>query len=333
MLTIRPLLAALLACVSTAALADRPSVIGVIPGTDGAWDYASVDTATNTLFVAHGDTIAGVDLTQPLVSKTFAPAHRAHAVLPIPGRHEILVTDGDSSTARLIDVKTGRTRATIAMGLKPDAAIWDAKRMQAVVMNAKSGTVVTIDAASAKITSTITLKPGLEFAAFDGEGLLYINNEDDNDISIVDLGRARLVAKVALPGCKGPTGMAWAPKAKRIVSSCDGVATLFDPVARKVTGSIPIGEGPDAVISDATRNRLFIPSGKTGTMAVLSDTVKGVELIRTIQTAIGARTGAVDPRTGHVYLPVADFASNPDGGRPTPLPGTFRILIIDPVRH
>lgn len=328
-MTIRPFFAVLLACVSTAALADGP-LIGSIPGPDGAWDYASVDTATNTLFVAHGDTIATVDLANPIAAKTIASAHRAHAVLPIPGRGEILVTDGDSATARLIDSKTGATRATIAMGLKPDAAIWDAKRMRAVVMNAKSGTVVAIDPVSGKIVKTILLSPGLEFAVIDPRGLLYVNNEDDSDISIVDLDGAKLLAKVALPGCKGPTGMAWAPKAKRIVSSCDGAATLFDPVSRKVTGTIAIGEGPDAVIPDPARARLYIPSGDTGTLAILSDTVAGVTLIKTIPTAKGARTGAVDPKTGKVYLPVADFTPNATGGHPSPVPGTFRILVIDP---
>lgn len=324
--------AAILACTVSAALAQGPADLRSIPGTDGGWDYASVDTATNRFFVAHGDSVASIDLANPVVVTLFAPARHAHSVLPIPGRDEILVTDGDTATARLIDAKTGAVRAAVAVGQKPDAAIWDAYSKRAIVMNAKSGTVMAIDPATAKVTATVTLAPGLEYAVVGPRGLLYVNNEDNNDITIVDLATSQVIAKVALPGCKGPTGMAWAPNAKRIVSSCDGAATLFDPTTRKVTGTIAIGGGPDAVIPDPLRSRLYIPSGDDGTLAVLEDSPAGVKLVKTIPTVKGARTGAVDPRDGRVYLPVSDFAPNPAGGRPKQVPGTFRILVIDPSR-
>lgn len=37
-----------------------------------------------------------------------------------------------------------------------------------------------------------------------------------------------------------------------------------------------------------------------------------------------ARTGAVDPKTGRVYLPTREAWS-----RPTPKPGTFVVLVLD----
>ncbi|RZF61138.1 hypothetical protein EWE75_19230 [Sphingomonas populi] len=327
-MTSHPLAAALLACAALpAAAAD---VTAVIPGPDGGWDYAQVDPETNRLFIAHGNSIGVVDLAHPTRVTSFAPAHHAHAVLPIPHLKQLLVTNGDTATADLIDTVTGTVRATIPAGQKPDAAIWDAALKRAIVMNARSGTIMAIDPITAKVTATITLRPGLEYAAIDPRGLLYVNNEDDDDVTIVDLAKAKILARVPLPGCKGPTGMAYAPRAKRIVSSCDGVATLLDPATRKVTGLITIGAGPDAVIGDPARGRLYIPSGDTGTLAVLEDRPSGVTLLKTIRTAKGARTGACDPATGKVYLPVADLTPNPNGGKPAPVPGTFRILVVDP---
>ena len=81
-MNMRLIVTGLLACLPAAAIADTPAAI---PGPDGGWDYAKVDTETNTLFIAHGDTVGAVDLANPTAVKAFAPAHHAHAVLPIPG--------------------------------------------------------------------------------------------------------------------------------------------------------------------------------------------------------------------------------------------------------
>jgi len=43
-----------------------------------------------------------------------------------------------------------------------------------------------------------------------------------------------------------------------------------------------------------------------------------------------AVTGAVDPKTGRVYLPTAEYILPvPAGQRPTTKPGTFQVLVLD----
>jgi hypothetical protein len=49
----------------------------------------------------------------------------------------------------------------------------------------------------------------------------------------------------------------------------------------------------------------------------------------TVPTQIGARTGTVDPRTGRVWLPTAQYnLPVPAGQRPTTKPGTFEVLVL-----
>jgi hypothetical protein len=56
-----------------------------------------------------------------------------------------------------------------------------------------------------------------------------------------------------------------------------------------------------------------------------------VAVVQTAQTQVGARTGAVDPATGAIYLPTAQFDPPATaGGRPTPRPGTFELLVLTP---
>ena len=55
-----------------------------------------------------------------------------------------------------------------------------------------------------------------------------------------------------------------------------------------------------------------------------------VSLVETVKTQQGARSGAVDPKTGTLYLPTASYDLAPGGGRPTPRPGSFEILVVAP---
>ena len=95
---------------------------------------------------------------------------------------------------------------------------------------------------------------------------------------------------------------------------------------------LAIGMGPDAVILDAARRFAFIPCGKDGTLTqVALDGPGGPAVLAAIKTEVGARTGAVDPTTGNLYLPTAKF--NPPiapATRPSPIPGTFHVVVVTP---
>jgi DNA-binding beta-propeller fold protein YncE len=323
--------AAMMATTPLSAAVSTYAVSGSISGPDGGWDYASVDPTTRRLYVAHGPAVTAIDLASGTVTAALAPATRPHEVLPIPGTNMLLQTDGGTGTVRLLDALTGAEKARIPVGENPDAAIWDAKRKRAVVMNAKSGTIMLVDPVAAKVTATLTLAPALEFAAFDKAGLLYVNNEDRSQIAVVDVDQMKLLGWIALAGCDGPTGMAYAPTADRIVSACgNGVVAIVDPAARKMVATLPIGKGADAVIADPSRQRLFVPSG-TGTLAVLAEARGKVSLIQTVTTEPSARTGAVDPTDGKIYLPAATMATPATAGaRRQMVPGSFHLIVVAP---
>jgi hypothetical protein len=81
-----------------------------------------------------------------------------------------------------------------------------------------------------------------------------------------------------------------------VVSAVDG----------KEVASIPIGKGPDAVLYDNQRQLAFIPCSRDGVLVVISvaDPAK-VALVQHVQTQTLARTGALDPQTGRIYLMTA----------------------------
>ncbi len=98
----------------------------------------------------------------------------------------------------------------------------------------------------------------------------------------------------------------------------------------KLRTLLAIGQGPDAVILDAARRTAFIPNGRDGTLSVIAlDGPGAPSVVDTVKTGVGARTGALDPSDGALYLPTANFAPPATGGaRPTMVPGSFHVIVV-----
>ena len=299
-----------------------------IAGPDGSWDYARADDDGTHLYVARSNAVTVIDVTTGTVS-SLGNVQRGHAVVPLAGG-KLLVTSGTDGTVRLFDPSSGTETANIPVGKKPDAAILDATKTHAFIMNADSGTVSVIDLASEKVTKTITVKPALEYAAFGSDGTLFINNEDANEIDTVNVARGVVGKTIALPGCKAPTGLGFDKAHSRLIASCaNGKAAIVDTRKRQLTALVDIGSGPDAVIMDEARGLAFIPCGKDGVLDILSLVGGTMTHVGVVKTEVGARTGALDPKTGSIYLPTAKFGPPAAaGGRPAMLPGSFHVLVV-----
>jgi YVTN family beta-propeller protein len=319
-------------CGAPAAVADMPpklAVIGTIPGPDGGWDCASVDSDARRLYVAHGDAVMEVDLDTGKVNPRLVEGKRLHAVAPLPDG-KALSTNGGDDTATLFDAATGKVIAQIPTGKGPDFATYDPSSGLALVMNGRDGNITLIDPKSAKAVGAVDVGGRLEFATIDGHGRTYVNVADRGEIAVVDIAARKLATRYALPGCDEPTGLAIDPDSGVLVAACrDKTAIAMQSKDGKVLATLPIGERPDTVIFDAARKLFFIPCGE-GNLAVIAENPGGAPaVIGTIPTASGARTGALDAKTGKLYLPTADFEAAPEGKKRHPvIPGTFRIVVV-----
>ena len=316
----------------TAAIAESGStglkVVDRIAGPDGGWDYASFDAAHRRVYIAHGAQVTAIDADTGVVTPLFAAGDRLHAVVPVPNSNLIVTTNSGDSSARVIDATSGKLIASIHTPDDPDSAIYDPHTGTVVVIGGDSGAITLIDAKAGKIKGQFTPGGKLEFAVPDGFGRLYVNDEEKAEIVVVDLDALKVVAHYPMAGCMRPTGLAYV-EGHRLVSACQSVATILDANDGRVIASLPIGVGPDAVIYDAARSMSYIPSGRAGTLSVIAlSGPANNTVIDTIPTAVGARTGTVDPKTGRVYLPSAEYGPVVTGQRPAMKPGTFRVLVV-----
>jgi DNA-binding beta-propeller fold protein YncE len=306
-------------------------VVAHIPGPDGGWDYASFDPARRRVYVAHQTVVLAIDADTGKLTSAFAQGNHLHAVTPVPGTDVIVTTNSGDDSARIISAADGRQLASIPTAKDADGAAYDPKSGLVVVICGDGGALTLIDPKAMKAVGTITVGDSLEFGQPDGAGLFFVNVEDKNQVAVIDLASRTVLRRYDLPGCKGPTGLAYVEGA-RLISVCgNGGVDILDAGSGKAIATFTVGGFPDAVIYDAGRHLAYVPSARSGTLSVIALSGAGDNtIIDTVPTQIGARTGAVDPQTGKVYLPTAEYVLPvPAGQRPTPKPGTFTVLVLD----
>jgi len=97
-----------------------------------------------------------------------------------------------------------------------------------------------------------------------------------------------------------------------------------------------IGLGVDALEFDSRTGLIYVSTGGgDGALSIFREqSPDKYSLVQSVKTLPGARTMALDQKTGRVYLPVADVGPRPD---PTPaspnprapmIPGTFSVLLV-----
>jgi YVTN family beta-propeller protein len=305
-------------------------VVAQLPAGDGGWDLLSVAPADQRIYVAHGDGVTAIDLQTGKATDHIVAGQRVHAALAIPGTHEVLSTNGETNNALLFDGRTGKIRATVPTGTKPDAAAYDPATKTLWIMNPGSGDITIVDLASAKVVATVPVGGSLEMGEADGRGRLFVNVEDKNEVAIIDTRTRKVVKRVPLAGCDGPTGITIEPGTDEVLSACGGnaVAIVFGRDGRQIA-KLLIGKGADGAAYDPIRHLALVPGGRDGTLTAIRLGPKPA-VVGTVSTALSARTIAVDPSTGRAYLPCATLAPAPAGERPKPVPGSFRVLVIGP---
>jgi DNA-binding beta-propeller fold protein YncE len=319
---------------STAALSQAPappnySVVARISGADGGWDLLDVDPVAGRLYVARRSGVMAVDLASGTVTPNLTAGEGMHAAMSVPGTTRVVSTNGGTSTVTVFEGATGAVIATLPVGTNPDAVTWDEATRTAWVMTPGSGGISVVDPVSARVIDTIAVGGSLELGAADGKGHLFVNVEDRNEVVVLDTHSRKVLRRFPLQGCEGPTGIAYAPDVKQILSACaNGVAVISAPDGHEIA-SLTVGPRPDGAVYDAVRKLAFVPSGGDGSLYVIRLAPKP-QVVQRVETARGARTIALDATTGRLYLPSARYEAAAGATRPAMIPGSFAVLVVAP---
>ena len=188
-----------------------------------------------------------------------------------------------------------------------------------------------IDAGHLKALGDISLPGKPEFPQPDGQGTVFVNIEDKNEIVRLDANAMKATATWPLAGCDSPSGLAIDTEGSRLFSVCDGkTMVVTDSKTGKLLAKPSIGDGPDAAGYDP-KSKLAFSSNGEGTLSVIDASKPSYPLLQVVDTEKGARTMSLDSSDGEVYLVTSKFApadpANPKA-RPAQIPGTFTVLVV-----
>jgi DNA-binding beta-propeller fold protein YncE len=319
---------ALVAMAPLEAAASVPQLAQRIPLHDGGWDILTVDPASKRVLISRSDGVDAVDTRTGVVTARLIAGTRFHGVTAVP-RTPLAVATEAAGSAVIFNSTTGKLLGEVPTDAGADATIYEPWTRTVWVMNGDSGTISIVDPVHLRALGKIAVGGSLEFPALDRRGHLFVNVESKSELAEIDIGRRKVIRRLALAGCETPTGLTYTSPGVLISACANGVAKLIRARDLKPLGDIAIGPHPDGAFTDEARHRAYIPSGGDGTLTVIDTSGALPRKIATVRTEVGARTGTVDPATGTVYLPAARFGPVPaGGGRPPLLPGTVELLVV-----
>jgi YVTN family beta-propeller protein len=313
--------------------ADGPyHLIKEIPvGGDGGWDYLTVDSAGQRLYVSHGTKIVVIDLVQDRVAGEITNLPGVHGLAPVPELGRGFAGCGRENKAAIVDLKTLETLARVDTGQNPDAMLYEPGRKEVYMFNGRSQSATVIDAKTGKVVATIPLAGKPEFAQADpAAGRVYNNLEDKSEVAVIDTKSHTVVANWPIAPGEEATGMAIDLKNHRLFLGCSGSQTMvmMDSVTGKFIASVPIGQGVDGNAFDPGTLLAFASCGDGTTTIAHEDSPDKLTVVQTLETRRGSRTMALDPRTHKIYLAAAGFEAPAEGQRRSKMaPDSFKILV------
>ena len=330
--------AAFISAACGASAADAPAVVARWNlGGEGGWDYLTLDPSGARLFVSRGTRVDVIDTMSGKIAGSIANTTGVHGIALAGDLNRGYTSNGRSDSVTAFDLNTLRTiQEAHVPGKNPDAIVYDAPGKHVFTFNGRSKDADVLDADSLTLVRTIPMPDKPEFAVDDDNGTIFVNIESEQgQLVAIDTRKLAVRATWKLPGCASPSGLALDKIRHRLFSVCDGkVMVVTDALTGAQVDKVAIGDGPDAAAFDSRRQLAFSSNGE-GTLSIIrEDGSHRYAVAHTVPTMRGARTMALDPSAGKVYLVSADFdpapAATPEQPHPRPVPkaGTFTVLVV-----
>lgn len=306
-------------------------------GGPGGWDYVTVDpehkhiylprtTHTMVLDAATGKSVADI------------PGQKGnHGVALVPSAGRGFITDGKDGSVMVFDLKTFEVLGKVKAAEDADGVIYDPASGKVLVSCGDAGVMIPIapdvDLKVGQADPAVRLGGKPEFLVSDGQGKVFINLVDKDQVAVVDTKTMKVIDKWPTAPGGAPVGMSMDREHRRLFVGCRKPQKLIVMSANdgKVLADLPIGAGVDATQFD---NGYIFASCRDGSLTVAQETSPGkFQVVQDLKTKPGAKTMAVDPTTHTIFLPTAEFGKEKDArSRPIAKPETFMVVVVRPAK-
>lgn len=299
------------------------------------FDYITVDSSARRVYVSHGTEIKVLNADSGALIGNITGLKQDHGVAVAHEFNRGFISDGGQGKVIIFDLKTLKLTGEAKADNDADCVVYDPSSKRVFAMNGDPHSATVIDAKSGAVVKTIELGGGPEFAVADGEGTVYVNMEDTNEVVAIDSHTLTIKSRWPVAAAGGPTALAMDIKHGRLFSAGRNPQFLvvMDASNGKVIQSFPISGGVDAAAYDPETGLVFA-STRDGMIHIFhEDSPDKFSEVETVTTEFGAKTMGLDTQTHKLFLDTAEFSppGAPSAGQPNPrrtaVPGTFHVLV------
>jgi DNA-binding beta-propeller fold protein YncE len=267
----------------------------------GGIDYVYADNDNRRLYVARGNQVLVFD-EDTLKSVGSIGNARARGVAVDPKSNHGFCS---SSPVVMWDAKTLETIKTIDVQGGPDGILFEPLTERIYVFSHRAPNVTVIDGKEGTVAATIDLGGAPEQAQSDGQGHMYIDLEDKDQIAVVDVNTLKVTAHYDLAGKGGgPGGLGLDAKNHILFAMCHDPATcvVLSADDGKILATLPIGRGTDGGGFNPATMEAFSSQGD-GTLTIIKEnSPTSFEVEQTVQTKPRARTSTLDTKNNRIIL-------------------------------
>jgi YVTN family beta-propeller protein len=296
----------------------------------GGWDYIEVGPVNDWLYVSHGTQVNILNKKNGDSVGVIENTTGVHGIAFDVANKKGFTSNGKINTVTVFDMNTNVVLAQIATGQNPDAILYEPFSKKIITCNGRSKNLTIIDPIKNVVLDSVAIGGKPETAVSDGMGKLFVNDEDNNEIVVVDTKTFKVLNHWSIAPGEGPTGLALDKKTNILFAGCEKLLMIIDATNGNIIDKITIGDGCDGVAFDATTKTIYTANGEGTITVIQEENAAKFSLVENIVTKKGARTITLDNQTHLLYLPTADFeqADPNQKGRPKLKSGTFQVLVV-----
>jgi DNA-binding beta-propeller fold protein YncE len=306
---------------------------------DGGWDYLNADDATGMLYVSHGKMVNVVDMNTGKSVATITDVNGVHGIAIAAEFNKGFISNGPDSNVTVFSTKDFSVIEKVKVtGKGPDAIIFEPYSKTIITWNGRTSNATVIDAKTDKVIQTISLAGKPEAAVSDGKGKVFVNIEDKGEVCMINVKTWKVEQTWSIAPGEGPSGLALDNENHRLFSATDKLMVVLDAETGKVITTLPTGDRVDGAGFDPGLKRAYSSCGEGLLTVVQEENKDSFKVIANIPTQAGARTISVSSKTHRFYLSTAELGPTPEKTadnprpRPTVKPGTFTVLVVEPVQ-
>ncbi|MDN7876582.1 YncE family protein [Burkholderia aenigmatica] len=243
-----------------------------LPGRPTRFDYTSLDTSRNLLFIAHlGDgEVVVFDTHASRVIARIGDVSSVHGVLAVPELSRVYASATGTNEIVAIDAATLKIVARMPGGRYPDGMAYAPDVSKLYVSDEYGETETVIDVRTNKRVATIPLDGEAGNTQYDPVSRhIFVNVQTRHQLVEIDPATDRIVGRFDLPGAKGNHGLLIDSRERLAFIACEGNDRLliFSMHSKQVIQSFAVGGEPDVLAFDSTLSMLYV-AGEDGVVSL-----------------------------------------------------------------